>query len=91
MKVIGANGDKRIVECDIDELARITGNRFSSSVPHKFPCGAEVNVSAIYSQYSRLISNRAEVKKIKDTCNDILKSVKRVEPVVERQAVPQKD
>jgi len=56
MKIIGHSGKHRVlVDMDRDEVARLMGESYESSLPHqdrfgheKLPVGMEVNVSEIY-------------------------------------------
>ena len=86
MKIIGANGEKRIVRCDKDELAKITGHYWSgSSGCREMKCGTEIDVSGVYAQYNRLINNLKELSTIRKACEEIFASASKMNPIIERQ------
>lgn len=84
MKILGVNGEKRIVECTTNELANILGlcSTARQSCP-RFQAGDEVNVSDLYQRAYRMASNYREVTAIRTACLAILKSVDEIQPITE--------
>lgn len=86
MKILGVNGEKRVVECTTNELANILGlySTADRGCP-RFQAGDEVNVSDLYQRAYRMASNYREVTTIRTACHAILKSVDKIQPIVEKQ------
>ena len=84
MKILGVNGEKRVVECTTNELANILGlySTASRGCP-RFQAGDEVNVSDLYQRAYRMASNYHEVTAIRTACLAILKSVDEIQPITE--------
>lgn len=84
MKILGVNGEKRVVECTTNELANILGlcSTASRGCP-RFQAGDEVSVSDLYQRAYQMDRNSREVTAIRAACLAILKSVEKIRPINE--------
>ncbi len=84
MKILGVNGEKRVVECTTNELANILGlySAADRGCP-RFQAGDEVNVSDFHQDAYRMARNYREVTAIRTACLAILKSVEKIQPITE--------
>ena len=87
MKIIArAIGDSFLIESTDTELGRITGIKWADK--NDFSIGQEINVNNLFDQYHAMINNKSDVKKIKQSCKEILESITKIDLVAKTRPEP---
>jgi len=88
MKIIAKNKETYILEIAEDELSNLLGyySSYDSKpreiVKYAMDTNSEVSISAMYRQLYSLEKNKKRVEEVSSTLEDILKSLKIIDPII---------
>lgn len=92
MKIIGKTERGFILEASGYEIANLLGyhSDYSNECP-SLGVGTEIEISGLYTAYHNVIKNKKRIKEINKFADEIIETLKKVEPLIRAQVKQAKE